>query len=116
MIEFKYLVYQIHKNSGEKFMAEVHEFIVLRFQENMSKEEQIQCMKKLNEIFSTFEGLVKREVFYSEEDDRWVDNLVWENLDYALASEKADENAEAKAIFKKMDPESIVFSRYEKII
>lgn len=96
-------------------MTQVYEFIVFSFKDGISKEEQIENMKQLGTIFSRFEGLIKREFFYSEEDDRWVDNLVWENMDYALASEKTDNIPEAKTIFKKIDSESIVFSRYEKI-
>jgi hypothetical protein len=52
---------------------------------------------------------------FSEGNDRWVDHLVWTTMDVAKASEKVTEDAEAAALFARFDPDSVVFSRYEKI-
>jgi hypothetical protein len=44
-----------------------------------------------------------------------VDHLVWKTMDDAKASEKETEDAEAAALFDRFDPDSVVFSRYQKI-
>jgi hypothetical protein len=100
---------------GTAMAADVHEFIVLKFKDGISKSEQIESMRKLDKILSQFEGFKMREFFFSEADNRWVDHIVWTNMDFAIASEKALENPEAAAIFQKVDAKSTIFSRYEKI-
>ncbi len=82
--------------------TDVHEFAGFKFKDGISQNEQI-------------EGFKRREIFFSEPDNRSVDHLVWTSMQAAIASEKVLENPDAAPLFAKIDGESTVFSRYPKI-
>jgi hypothetical protein len=38
-------------------------------------------MAKLNEVIKTFDGFKSRDYYYSSENGRWIDFVVWESLE-----------------------------------
>ena len=96
-------------------MADVHEFVVLSFKDGIAKDEQIELMQNLEKFVSLFNGFKRREIFFSEADNRWIDHVVWADMDLARASGKVTENPDAAVIFGKMDERATIFSLYDKI-
>jgi len=91
------------------------EIISMKFKDEVSFEEQKQAMSTLNSIVTTFEGFKARDYFYSEENQRWIDFIVWTDLSLAKkASTIVMNNPTATAVFALMEEESMIFSYYRK--
>lgn len=94
----------------------VFEIISLKFQDQVAFEEQQQVMLALNPVVSEFEGFKARDYFYSEENQYWIDFIVWDNLALAKkASEAIMSNTVATDIFALIDERSMLFSHYTRI-
>lgn len=96
-------------------MAEVHEFVVMGFKEGISRDEQTEAMKAFEPYIVACEGFKQREIFYSEANNLWMDHIIWENMDLAVASGKIVEIPEVAAILARTDSTKMVFSLYEKV-
>lgn len=92
------------------------EVVSTKFKEGISQEEQKRLMAKLNEIVKNFDGFKSRDYYYSSENGRWIDFVVWESLEQAKkASEQAMQNPEAGKVFSQIDEKSMIFSHYQRI-
>ena len=93
--------------------GDAFEVVSMQFIDGVSPEEQKKLMQQLDAIVSQYEGFKSRDYYYSREDDRWVDFLVWSDETLARqASEKIIRNPRAGAIFSRIDENSMSFSHY----
>ena len=96
--------------------GDVYEIVLTTFKQNISIEEQREEMARLNDVVCLFDGFKSRDYFYSRENGRWVDFVVWTDLAKAKkASEIAMADPVAGAVFAKIDETSSVFSHYDKV-
>lgn len=92
------------------------EVVSMKFKEGISIAEQEKLMAKLNGIVKSFDGFKSRDYFYSKENGRWIDYVVWENLEKAKkASEQAMQNPDAGKVFSQIDEKSMIFSHYDRV-
>lgn len=92
------------------------EIISLKFNEAINLEEQKKSMNLLNEIIKDYDGFVSRDYFYSEENGRWIDHLIWSSTNKAKeASDKIMKDPIALKLFSNIDNESMIFSHYNHI-
>ena len=92
------------------------EIVSMEFVKEMSFEEQKKAMKELDSIVYDYEGFQSREYYYSSENKRWVDLVVWKNLELATkASEKIMKDSRAGEIFSKINTDTMIFSHYNRI-
>ena len=92
------------------------EIISLSFKDGITYEQQEKAMLSLNEIVKTFDGFKSRDFFYSKENNRWIDFVVWSNLSLAKkASEVVMSNPKAGKVFALIDQEAMIFSYYDQI-
>jgi hypothetical protein len=96
-------------------MAEIHEYVVFKFKDRFSRDEQVATMREFDPLLAPLAGLKSREYFYSEADGRWVDHVVWASMADALASEAIMEDPVAAPLFARLDPGTVVFGRYERV-
>lgn len=102
--------------TGSVAAKESYEMVNTKFSDGVSYEEQHRSMLELNAVVSAFEGFKSRNFYYSQDDNRWVDIVVWENNQLAKsASVEVMNNPIAMAVFAKMDFENSIFSYYERI-
>lgn len=92
------------------------EVVSSKFKDGISLEDQKQLMIKLNDIVKAFDGFKSRDYYYSVENGRWIDFVVWESSEKAKkASEKAMQNPEAGKVFSQIDEKSMIFSHYDRV-
>lgn len=92
------------------------EIISLQFKTDVSLEQQQQAMSSLNDIVKEFSGFKSRDYFYSQENGRWIDFVVWSDIKLAKkASAEAMQNPAAGAVFSLMDESSMIFSYYSHV-
>lgn len=102
--------------TGSVAAKESYEIVNTKFNDGVSYEEQHRSMLELNQVVSTFKGFKSRHFYYSRDDNRWADIVVWENKESAkAASVEVMNNPTAMAVFSMMDLESSLFSHYERI-
>lgn len=95
---------------------EVYEIVSFKYKSEVPFEIQKESIESLNIVVSGFKGFKSRNVYYSDENGRWVDLVVWESREDAIrASEQAMENTNALNVFGMMDEQTIIFSHYERI-
>src|SRR5262245_43800078 len=92
-------------------MADVHEFILFKFKDGVTREDQTELTKKVGLFLSKYNGFIRREVYYSEPDQRWIDHNVWASMGAATAAGKAPQHPDFTALLNKVDKNSIVFTR-----
>lgn len=96
--------------------GDVFEIVSTKFKEGISIEEQQRAMANLNEVVKQFEGFKSRDYYYSADNGRWVDFVVWSDHELALkASESAMSDPKAGEVFTLMDESSSIFSHYERV-
>lgn len=101
---------------GDKKSKEAIEIVVMKFKDNVSFDDQKKSMETLSKIVSSFKGFVSREYYYSSENKRWIDFVIWESLELAKkASAEAMKNPTAGEIFSKIDQPDMIFSHYERL-
>ena len=63
-----------------------------------------------------FKGFKTRDYYYSAENGRWIDFVVWTDEVLAKqASEQVMQNSNATDIFAQIDEKTLIFSHYERI-
>jgi hypothetical protein len=81
---------------------EVHEFVLLEFQRGVPLAEQVEIMRQLDGTIAALDGFLAREYFYSAEERRWLDHLVWADRGAAERSERLAAEPDAAALFQRM--------------
>lgn len=95
--------------------AEVYEIVSFKYKDDISFETQKQSIESLNTIASGFKGFISRNFYYSDENGRWFDLIVWESMEDAKrANEQVMVNPDALKVFALMDEQSMIFSHYER--
>ena len=94
--------------------GDVFEIVSTKFKEGTSIEEQKRAMAKLNDVVKQFEGFKSRDYYYSADNGRWIDFVVWSDQELAVkASESAMNDPKAGEVFSLMDENTMIFSHYE---
>jgi len=92
------------------------EIVVTKFKESINQTEQQQAMQTLNTIVTKLAGFKSRDYYYSNENQYWVDFVVWDDKSSAKqAAEQIMQNPKATDIFSLMDNEKSIFSHYQYI-
>ena len=113
MLRARYRARMTRPADGARPEGEVHEFVVLRFEPGISHAEQTETMRRLDPVVRRLDGFRAREYFYSAEDERWLDHIVWADAGAAEASESVADDPAAAALFRRM---SHVFgARYRRM-
>jgi len=95
--------------------GDTFEIVSVKFKSGIDLTEQKKLMTDLNSIVKNFEGFKSRDYYYSTENGRWVDFVVWSDIKLAKkASEKIMIDPAAGTILSKMDEKSMIFSHYER--
>lgn len=81
---------------------QVHEFVLLEFQRGVPLPEQVEIMRQLDGMVATLDGFLAREYFYSSDQRRWLDHLVWADRGAAERSEQLTDEPRAAALFQRM--------------
>ncbi len=103
-------------NAATATAEDAFEIISLSFKTEISYEQQQEAMLSLNDIVRTFDGFKSRDFFYSKENNRWIDLVVWSDLSLAKkASENVMSNPNAAAIFALVDEKTMIFSYYNQV-
>ena len=93
--------------------SDAFEVVSMSFKKGTSLDEQKSLMEKLNSIVTQFEGFKSRDYFYSKDNGRWIDFVVWVDVGSAKkASEQVMKNPEAGAVFSQIEESSMMFSHY----
>lgn len=96
--------------------GDAFEIVSMKFKDGISIEDQKASMEKLNSVVKKFEGFKSRDYYYSEENGRWFDFVVWSDLKLAKrASEQAMKDPVAGEVFMKMDEKTMIFSHYNRV-
>jgi hypothetical protein len=96
--------------------GDAFEVVSLKFNEGVSLEEQKKLMMDLNSIVKKFDGFKSRDYYYSSENGRWIDFVVWSDVKLAKkASEQIMIDPAAGALVSKMEEKSMIFSHYERV-
>ena len=103
-------------NAATATADDAFEIISLQFKSEVSLEQQQQAMSSLNDIVKEFSGFKSRDYFYSQENGRWIDLVVWSDINLAKqASADVMQNPAAGAVFSLMDENSMIFSYYSRV-
>lgn len=96
--------------------GDAFEIVSVKFKEGVNIEEQKKLMMDLNKVIKKFEGFKSRDYYYSAENGRWIDFVVWSDIKLAKkASEYVMTDLTAGAVISKMDEKSMIFSHYERV-
>lgn len=96
--------------------TDAFEIVSFKFKDNTSFEEQNNLMVQLNDIVKKFDGFKSRDFYFSEDNGRWIDCVIWSDAGLAkLASESVMSDPAAGVVFSKIDEASIIFSHYQWI-
>ena len=102
--------------SSSALAGDIFEIVSAKFNDGIGIEEQKKLMATLNDIVQKFDGFKSRDYYYSKENGRWIDFVVWTDLKLAkVASEKAMKDPKAAAVFSKIEEETMIFSHYERV-
>jgi hypothetical protein len=97
-------------------LADAFEVVSLKFKEGVRLEEQKSLMAELNQVITNYEGFKSRDYFYSPENGRWIDFVVWSDVKLAKrAAEAAMNDPKVGVVFSKMDEKTMIFSHYERM-
>lgn len=92
------------------------EIVSLKFQDGVSLNEQHTLMAQLNAVVQRISGFRAREYYYSADNGRWVDLVIWSDLQRAReASEALLKDPQAGALFARLEQQSLSFAHYERI-
>lgn len=92
------------------------EIVSFRFKDEVSFEDQRLLMSVLNEKLVDYDGFNSRDYYYSVENRRWLDFVVWSDVTLAkTASESMMNDPQAVSVFSKIDEKTMIFSHYEKV-
>lgn len=92
------------------------EIVSFKFNDDVSLDAQKHFMENLNSVVANYEGFKSRNYFYSADNGRWIDVVVWSDEKLAKqASQHAMKDPAIGEIFSKMDEKSMIFSHYNYI-
>lgn len=92
------------------------EIVSLKFLDGVSPSEQHTLMAQLDAVVQRFAGFRGREYDYSADNGRWVDLVIWSDLQRAReASEALLKDPPAGAVFAKLEQQSLAFAHHERI-
>jgi hypothetical protein len=89
-------------------MSNVHEFMMLSFNDGVDDSEQLRTMRALDTHLGGCTGLVSREYFRGAE-GHWVEHVIWESATDVEASTHLDDDPEVAALFDRFDPETVAY-------
>lgn len=95
-------------------MSDVHEFMILAFNEGVDEAEQGRTMHELDNRLSGYPGLISREC-YRDDDGRWVEHVVWSSQADLEAAAGLDEDPAVAALFERIDGGSVSYLRGERV-
>lgn len=96
--------------------TDAFEVVSMKFKEQVKLDEQKSLMAELNQVIQKFEGFKSRDYYYSSENGRWIDFVVWSDVKLAKkAPEAVMSDPKAGAIFSKIDDKTMIFSHYERV-
>ena len=95
--------------------TDAFEVVSMKFKDNVKLDEQKSLMAELNQVIQKFEGFKSRD-YYSSENGRWIDFVVWSDVKLAKkAAEAGMSDPKAGAFFSKLDDKTMIFSHYERV-
>ncbi len=96
--------------------GDAFEIVSVKFMDGVNIEEQKKLMMELNNLIKKFAGFKSRDYYYSNENGRWIDFLVWSDVSLAKkASEQMMTDPVAADVISKMDEKTMIFSHYERV-
>jgi hypothetical protein len=96
-------------------MSQVHEFMLLRFAEEIEADRQLSVMEALGHHLSGCDGLIERE-FFRGTDGHWVEHVVWASqADLEEAAEGVGEDAVLADLFECFDTRSVSYACCERV-
>jgi hypothetical protein len=95
-------------------MSDVHEFMMLSFNDGVEDSEQLETMRALDTHLGACAGLVGREYFRGA-DGHWIEHIVWASQEDLEASTRLDEDPVVAALFERFDPETVTYACGERI-
>jgi len=102
-------------NQKEINMNNAHEFVIFKFKAGISIDEQTNLMSKIDDCAKPMAGFMSREYFYSEENEQWIDHVVWSDINSAKsAAEAIMSNPVAGEVFMNIDESTVSMSHYQK--
>ena len=102
--------------SNLSFAGDVFEIVSFKFKDGVKVEEQKKLMVELDKVLIGYEGFKSRDYYFSPEDGRWIDLVVWTDVKLAKkASDTAMKDPKAAVVFSKIDDKTTVFSHYERV-
>lgn len=103
-------------NIAKTIIKESFEIVSFAFNKEVSFDAQLSSVEALNDIVKTLKGFKSRDYYYSKDNQRWFDFIVWESIEDAQAASKLImNNPQALEIFALMDEETMSFSHYKKL-
>ena len=100
----------ISKESDSKF---AHEIVSFRFKDEVSSEDQKLMMGVLNEKLVSYDGFLSRDYYYSVDNGRWIDFVLWSDESLAKkASESIVNDPQAGSVLSQIDEKTMIFSHY----
>lgn len=91
------------------------EVVLTTFNKDLDSNAQKQEMAKLNTIVNTLPGFISRSYFFNQEQQQWVDLVVWQDPSSAEnAGKLVMSNAVALSVFEKMDQSKTNFGHYKQ--
>lgn len=101
---------------AKNITTESFEIVSFAFNKEVSFDAQQSSLESLNDIVKTLKGFKSRDYYYSEDNQRWFDFIVWESLEDAqAASKQIMNNPQALEIFALMDEQTMSISHYKKL-
>jgi len=97
-------------------MSTAHEFVIFKFNSEVSLEEQKNLMAQIDNCAKKLNGFLSRDYYYSSDSAQWIDHVKWENHESAKkASEAIMNDPEAGKVFSQIDNQSITMSHFDKL-
>lgn len=94
-------------------MKHTHEIVFFGFKSEVDSSDQMQMMSQLDAVIKKMEGFVSRDYFFDVSSKKWVDHVVWLNMECAKrAAQDVFNIPECSAIFSKIDQNSIAMGHY----
>jgi hypothetical protein len=97
-------------------MTELHEFITFEFKPGPDLAEQGEAMRKAGPALAALPGFKRRDYYYSETDQRWLAQVVWESED--LLDQSApdfEEDPTVVGLNEQIETSTMRYSRYRMI-
>lgn len=97
-------------------MKNAHEFVMFKFKNEISLEDQKALMAKIENCAKKLTGFISRDYFYSEDNQQWIDHVIWsDNKAAQNASEAIMKDPAAGEIFMNIDNSTVSMSHYQQL-